>query len=234
MLLGLLAPCEHGCLIKMVRKALDQAQKLFHSNDSFFVLIQTTSEVCLLGQIRGSFSKSSQLHHDHQYTTTTTTPHTITSTLHQRPNLHKLFASDDDNDNTNNSDAKSPPSSTALAANDDEYEASVATSPKAVSQSQAVFDEASDALQSVGWASPIAEGEMTSDDPFVRRIEAQIMEESGVGLEELLNPAKVINLERDLYNLRSELASLTGKPAGFDVLGQTTEDCDGGRNGGEE
>ena len=131
------------------------------------------------------------LHHDHQYTTTTTTPHTITSTLHQRPNLHKLFASDDDNDNTNNSDAKSPPSSTALAANDDEYEASVATSPKAVSQSQAVFDEASDALQSVGWASPIAEGEMTSDDPFVRRIEAQIMEESGVGLEELLNPAKV-------------------------------------------
>lgn len=34
-------------------------------------------------------------------------------------------------------------------------------------------------------------GELSSDDPFVQRIEAQIWEESGVGLEELLNPAKV-------------------------------------------
>lgn len=105
--------------------------------------------------------------------------------------------------------------------------------PRSVSQSQAVLDEASDALQSVGWSSPMTDGELTSDDPFVLRIEAQVREESGVGLEELLNPAKVINLERDLYNLRSELASLTGKEPGFDVLDRTTEECEGGIDGGE-
>lgn len=32
---------------------------------------------------------------------------------------------------------------------------------------------------------------LTSDDPFVQQIDASIREETGVGLEELLNPAKV-------------------------------------------
>lgn len=43
---------------------------------------------------------------------------------------------------------------------------------------------------------------------------------------------KVVNLERDLYNLRLELAAMTGKGE-IDVLGLTTEECDGG-GGGEE
>jgi hypothetical protein len=32
---------------------------------------------------------------------------------------------------------------------------------------------------------------MTSDDPFVQQIDESIMKEMGVGLDQLLNPAKV-------------------------------------------
>ena len=70
---------------------------------------------------------------------------------------------------------------------------------------QLVFDdstlaEANDALKSVGWGGMALmndgdnreeEAALTSDDPFVKRIDASIREETGVGLEELLNPAKV-------------------------------------------
>lgn len=51
-------------------------------------------------------------------------------------------------------------------------------------------------------------------------------------LDELLNPAKVVNLERDLVNLRAQLASLTGNEV-EDVIGLSTEDVDNG-GGGEE
>ena len=51
--------------------------------------------------------------------------------------------------------------------------------------------EASDALKSVGWSAPMASEELTENDPFVQRINAQIQSESGVELGELLNPAKV-------------------------------------------
>ena len=37
----------------------------------------------------------------------------------------------------------------------------------------------------------IGEGEMTSEDPFVQQIDASVRGEMGVGLDELLNPAKV-------------------------------------------
>ena len=74
--------------------------------------------------------------------------------------------------------------------------------------------------------------ELTSDDPFVRRINEAIQQESGVDLDELLNPAKVVNLERDLVNLRAQLASLTGNEV-EDVIGLSTEDVDNG-GGGEE
>jgi hypothetical protein len=57
--------------------------------------------------------------------------------------------------------------------------------------SKAVKDEASAALQSVGWARPVDDGEMTSDDPFVQQIDAGIQRDFGVSLDELLNPAKV-------------------------------------------
>lgn len=97
---------------------------------------------------------------------------------------------------------------------------------------QEMMDEASDALASVGWSRPLDDGEMTSDDPFVKRIDESIQRDIGVSLDELLNPAKVVNLERDLFNLRSELAALTGK-GNIDVGGLSTEECDGG-GGGEE
>ena len=60
--------------------------------------------------------------------------------------------------------------------------------------SEATLAEANDALNSVGWSgvAPMqGEGEMTSDDPFVRQIDESIRGEMGVGLDELLNPAKV-------------------------------------------
>jgi len=76
--------------------------------------------------------------------------------------------------------------------------------------------------------------ELTAEDPFVKRIDDQIREETGVSLDQLLNPAKVVNLERDLYNLRTELAQLT-QPSSTDlnILELTTAECDGG-GGGED
>ncbi len=45
---------------------------------------------------------------------------------------------------------------------------------------------------------------------------------------------KVVNLERDLFNLRTELATLTGMGVDFTVSpALSTEECDGG-DGGEE
>jgi len=110
-------------------------------------------------------------------------------------------------------------------------------------QQQPLFDpstlaEANDALASVGWSGVSAPGipngeggELTSEDPFVRSIDEGIRGEMGVGLDELLNPAKVVNLERDLYNLRTELASLTGASPPTDGQPLTTELCDGGNGG---
>ncbi len=98
-----------------------------------------------------------------------------------------------------------------------------------------IIDEANDALTSVGWAAPMVSDELTSDDPFVQRINEQIQAESGVNLDELLNPAKVVNLERDLVNLRSQLASLT-KLEGYETMSFidiSTEEIDNG-GGGEE
>jgi hypothetical protein len=100
--------------------------------------------------------------------------------------------------------------------------------------------DAQDALSAVGWSLP-AEGELTADDPFVQAIDAGIRRDVGVPLDELLNPAKVVNLERDLYVKRLELAELTQKDitqADFisnSNSGQaiTTADYDGG-GGGEE
>jgi hypothetical protein len=100
--------------------------------------------------------------------------------------------------------------------------------------------EASDALASVGWAPPSMmeetgeDGELTSDDPFVQRINMEIQRDMGVSLDELLNPAKVVNLERDLYNLRRELASFTNLEWSDDEqMGQNTDKCDGGGGGDE-
>mmetsp|Transcript_22837 Transcript_22837/g.49409 ORF Transcript_22837/g.49409 Transcript_22837/m.49409 type:complete len:350 (+) Transcript_22837:126-1175(+) len=96
--------------------------------------------------------------------------------------------------------------------------------------------EANDALASVGWGGVApnmeGDGELTSEDPFVKQIDESIRGEMGVGLDELLNPAKVVNLERDLYNLRNELATLTGATL-IENEPLTTILCDAG-GGGEE
>ena len=54
-----------------------------------------------------------------------------------------------------------------------------------------ILEDANEALASVGWSRPLDDGEMTSEDPFVKRIDAEIQKDFGVGLDELLNPAKV-------------------------------------------
>lgn len=42
----------------------------------------------------------------------------------------------------------------------------------------------------------------------------------------------MVNLERDLFKLRCELASVTGRNIGFDTVNTlTTEECDGGEVG---
>lgn len=93
---------------------------------------------------------------------------------------------------------------TALSSLQEQQSSSTDTST-ATRRQQSLFDdstlaEANDALKSVGWGGMalMSDGEkkdeeaaLTSDDPFVKRIDASIREETGVGLEELLNPAKV-------------------------------------------
>lgn len=46
-----------------------------------------------------------------------------------------------------------------------------------------------------------------SDAALIRRIEAEVMAESGVRLEDLINPSKVVNLERELISLNAQLAA---------------------------
>ena len=46
----------------------------------------------------------------------------------------------------------------------------------------------------------------------------------------MLSYNKVVNLERDLYNLRADLATATGLVE-LEVAGLTTEECDGGGGG---
>jgi len=50
---------------------------------------------------------------------------------------------------------------------------------------------------------------MDADTELINRLNREIMLESGVELDQLINPSKVVNLERDLENLRSDLMSTT-------------------------
>lgn len=55
------------------------------------------------------------------------------------------------------------------------------------------------------WASNTAaevEEQERADAILIRRIEEEVMAESGVALDQLINPSKVVNLERDLMQLR--------------------------------
>ncbi|GKY92096.1 hypothetical protein MPSEU_000181000 [Mayamaea pseudoterrestris] len=109
-------------------------------------------------------------------------------------------------------------------------------------QQNQVRAETESALSNVGWSLP-QEGDLTSDDPFVVAIDQGIQRDFGVSLDELLNPAKVVNLERDLYSMRSQLAQLTGAKvigaaasSGNDELSisfLTTAQCDAGGGGSD-
>jgi len=131
-----------------------------------------------------------------------------------------LFATADDNDNNNSAgrtlffasvvedptesrkptETKQEPSATEATPKQDNQSNNDKPSSSSLSvKQQLLFDsstlqEANDALTSVGWAgvAPMqGEGEMTSEDPFVKQIDESIMKEMGVGLDQLLNPAKV-------------------------------------------
>lgn len=97
--------------------------------------------------------------------------------------------------------------------------------------SESVQNEAREVLEKVGWAGVAPdlgdpEQPMTSDDPFVKSIDAGIRADFGVGLDDLLNPAKVVNLERELYQLREELAS-TSDPAIIESIEKSIEKKEG-------
>jgi hypothetical protein len=117
----------------------------------------------------------------------------------------------------------------SLAASTDNEEGSTTSISDRASTAQS---EAQEALTAVGWSLP-AQGDLTSDDPFVQAIDASIQRDIGVSLEELLNPAKVVNLERDLYVSRLQLAELTGQTTPTSATTLTTADCDGGGGGDE-
>lgn len=110
--------------------------------------------------------------------------------------------------------------------------ATSSSSSSTLSQTDDVEAPARDALNNVGWSLP-TEGDLTSEDPFVRSIDAGIQRDVGVPLDGLLNPAKVVNLERDLYTLRLQLATVTGRDitVGEDLTALVTADCDGGGGG---
>mmetsp|Transcript_24569 Transcript_24569/g.48859 ORF Transcript_24569/g.48859 Transcript_24569/m.48859 type:complete len:420 (+) Transcript_24569:100-1359(+) len=138
---------------------------------------------------------------------------------------------DDDNSNPQSATRRPPPS-----------ERQPSSSPLQLFSSETLA-EANDALANVGWTSrPDLVGAqdddgdltLTSDDPFVQQIDRAIQSEMGVSLDQLLNPAKVVNLERDLFNLRVELARLTDNDDFLraDFEGPlTTEMCDSGGGG---
>lgn len=97
--------------------------------------------------------------------------------------------------------------------------------------SESVQTEAREVLEKVGWAGVAPdldnpEQPMTSDDPFVQNIDAGIRKDFGVGLDDLLNPAKVVNLERELYQLREELQS-TSDPSTIESIEKSIEKKEG-------
>ena len=137
--------------------------------------------------------------------------------------------------NDDNDDAQSIASTTSTMDSDINLQPS---SPPTLESSEflrATQSDAQDALNSVGWSIP-AEGDLTSDDPFVQLIDQSIQKDMGVPLDELLNPAKVVNLERDLYMYRTQLASLTGATIASSDSATSfliTENCDNGGGGVE-
>mmetsp|Transcript_12535 Transcript_12535/g.26416 ORF Transcript_12535/g.26416 Transcript_12535/m.26416 type:complete len:345 (+) Transcript_12535:179-1213(+) len=119
------------------------------------------------------------------------------------PSQHAMGATDDDST-----------TATTETTTGDENDSNANASKKSSVFSESVQEEAREVLEKVGWGGVAPdmtdpEQPMTSDDPFVQNIDAGIRKDFGVGLDDLLNPAKVVNLERELYQLREELESTT-------------------------
>lgn len=53
------------------------------------------------------------------------------------------------------------------------------------------------------------DGDDDDDAALIRRIQAEVMAESGVELDQLINPGKVVNLERELIALTAQLGDCT-------------------------
>jgi len=55
-------------------------------------------------------------------------------------------------------------------------------------------------------AANVEVNEEAVEQALVTRVNKEVKELTGVGLDELINPSKVVNLERDLVNLRQEIS----------------------------
>mmetsp|Transcript_30273 Transcript_30273/g.49574 ORF Transcript_30273/g.49574 Transcript_30273/m.49574 type:complete len:152 (+) Transcript_30273:57-512(+) len=123
-----------------------------------------------------------------------TIPSSITSTTARTSTNNRitLFASDDDKSGT---PFFAEETTTATITTDKPETAETTTKPSSPQLfAKSTLAEANDALASVGWSgvAPMQDDvEMTSEDPFVKAIDESIRGEMGVGLDELLNPAKV-------------------------------------------
>lgn len=62
----------------------------------------------------------------------------------------------------------------------------------------------------MGLAMQMTDEESIADQALIARVAADVQRDSGVELDQLINPSKVINLERDLAKLRIELDSKSG------------------------
>mmetsp|Transcript_30272 Transcript_30272/g.49567 ORF Transcript_30272/g.49567 Transcript_30272/m.49567 type:complete len:156 (+) Transcript_30272:57-524(+) len=127
-----------------------------------------------------------------------TIPSSITSTTARTSTNNRitLFASDDDKSGTPFFAEETNKSTSLTATIADKPETEETTKPSSSPQlfAKSTLAEANDALASVGWSgvAPMQDDvEMTSEDPFVKAIDESIRGEMGVGLDELLNPAKV-------------------------------------------
>jgi hypothetical protein len=65
--------------------------------------------------------------------------------------------------------------------------------------------------EAAGFSGRETEGELTAeeDEALIDRINSEVLAESGVPLEQLINPSKVVNAERDLVILKRQLAVVT-------------------------
>lgn len=59
--------------------------------------------------------------------------------------------------------------------------------------------------------------QQSDEEELVKRINLEVLAESGVELEQLINPSKVVNLERDLVALRASLAAATSEKERLDI-----------------